>query len=125
MTDTPLAHRSIVLLAHGSRDPQWAAPIEAVASQIRARQPGMAVCCAYLELRSPTLPEATEALIAAGARQVKVFPLFLGVGKHVREDLPKLLTRLNTLHPDIAIELLPTAGEYELLTALLADIALS
>ena len=125
MTNTPISPRAIVLLAHGSRDALWSAPIEAVAARIRARQPATAVCCAYLELRSPTLVDAATALIAAGAREIRVFPLFLGVGKHAREDLPKLLATLKALHPDIAIELLPTAGEHEPLTALLADIALA
>ncbi len=125
MTPTPISPRAIVLLAHGSRDAQWAAPIEAVAARIRERQPTTAVCCAYLEMCSPTLPDAVSSLVASGALEVRVFPLFLGVGKHAREDLPKLMATAKALHPSIAIELLPTAGEHELLTALLADIALA
>lgn len=124
MTLKLISSRGIVLLAHGSRDPQWSAPIEAVATLIQARQPATAVCCAYLEMRSPTLPEAITALIAQGAHQIRVFPLFLGVGKHAREDLPKLMGTVQALHPDMPIELLPTAGEQARLTALLADIAL-
>ena len=63
--------------------------------------------------------------VAAGARQLRVFPLFFGVGKHAREDLPLLLAQLRAAHPDVAIELLPAAGEDDRLTALMADIALS
>ena len=116
--------RAIVLFAHGSRDPQWRLPIEAVAAQIRARQPTAAVSCAYLEMCSPSLPDAAALLIAEGAREVRVFPLFLGVGKHAREDLPMLLTSLQIEHPDVVFELLPTVGEDERLTALIAKIAL-
>jgi lipopolysaccharide export system permease protein len=43
--------RGIILLAHGSRDPQWREPIEAVAAQIRAVAPGTPVRCAYGALR--------------------------------------------------------------------------
>jgi sirohydrochlorin cobaltochelatase len=114
----------IVLFAHGSRDPLWRAPIEAVAAQIRVRQPDALVSCAYLEICTPSLPQAAAGLIAAGARQLRVFPLFLGVGKHAREDLPLLIADLRSAHPDVAIELLPAAGEYPQLTALMADIAL-
>ncbi|MGH8803210.1 MAG: sirohydrochlorin chelatase [Polaromonas sp.] len=121
-TSTPLG---IVLLAHGSRDPQWRAPIEAVAAQIHARQPGTKVCCAYLELCAPSLPEAAIYLIAAGARQIRIFPIFFGLGKHAREDLPRLVEQIRAAHPGVAVELLPTAGEYPQLTALMADIALS
>ncbi len=116
---------AIVLFAHGSRDPQWRLPIEAVAADIRARQPHTQVRCAYLELCSPSLPDAAADLIAAGASSIKVFPLFLGVGKHAREDLPLLIAEIRATHPEVRVQLLPTAGEYGQLTALMADIALA
>ena len=125
MTLLALPPRGIILLAHGSRDPQWRAPMEAVAARIRVRQPATPVCCAYLELCTPSLPEAATDLIAAGARRIRVFPIFFGVGKHAREDLPLRIEKLRLAHPDVTIELLPTAGEYEELTLLMADIALS
>ncbi|WP_332774872.1 sirohydrochlorin chelatase [Polaromonas sp.] len=115
----------IILFAHGSRDPQWQQPIEAVAAQIRARDPVALVCCAYLELGTPTLPQAATNLIAAGAQKIRAFPLFLGVGKHAREDFPRLIEQIRAEHPGIAVELLPTAGEHPRLTALMAEIALS
>ena len=115
----------VILFAHGSRDPQWRAPIEAVAEQIRQRTPHMPVRCAYLELCTPDLPAAAIELIAAGAHKIKVFPLFLGVGKHAREDLPLLMAQLRTAHPAVDFELLPTAGEHPALIALLTDLALA
>jgi sirohydrochlorin cobaltochelatase len=117
--------RGIVLFAHGSRDPLWRAPIEAVAAQIRARQPGTPVRCAYLELCTPSLAEAAAELAAAGVRHLRVFPLFLGVGKHAREDLPELIESLQAAHPGLEIELLPAVGENPQLIALMADIALA
>jgi sirohydrochlorin cobaltochelatase len=117
--------RGIVLLAHGSRDPLWRLPIEAVAAAIRARDPEALVCCAYLELCHPDLAQAATDLIAGGAHRIRVFPLFLGVGKHAREDLPLLVAQVRAQHPGVPVELLPTAGEHPQLTALMADIALS
>ncbi len=116
--------QAIVLFAHGSRDPLWRLPIEAVAGAIRARQPDAVVCCAYLEMCSPSLPEAAATLIAGGARGIRVFPLFLGVGKHAREDLPQLLASIRADHPEVELELLPTAGEDQRLITLMAEIAL-
>lgn len=121
----PETATAIILFAHGSRDPQWRVPIEAVAADIQARQPGVQVRCAYLELCTPSLPDAATDLIAAGAIRIRVFPLFFGVGKHAREDLPLLIEQLRAEHPHIPVELLPTAGEYAPVTALMADIALS
>lgn len=116
---------AIILFAHGSRDAQWREPIEAVAIQISRRQPQAQVRCAYLEICAPTLPEAAADLITQGAQQIKIFPLFLGVGKHAREDLPLLIDQLRAAYPGVVVELLPAAGEYPQLTNVLADIALS
>ena len=116
--------RGIVLFAHGSRDALWRLPIEAVAETIRSREPGSAVRCAYLELCDPTLRNAATELIAGGATAIRVFPLFLGVGKHAREDLPLLVAELRAEYPDVSIDLMPTAGENPALIALMADIAL-
>ena len=117
--------RGIILFAHGSRDPLWRLPIEAVALQVSNRQPDALVRCAYLEICSPSLPEAAASLVACGASQLRIFPLFLGVGKHAREDLPQLVDEIRTAYPDVVIELLPAAGEDDRLTALLADIAMA
>lgn len=120
-----MGRRGIILFAHGSRDPLWHLPLEAVADAIRARDASALVRCAYLELSQPDLAQAATDVIAAGARQIRVFPLFLGVGKHAREDLPGLVAQLRNQHPGVPVELMPTAGEHPQLTALMADIALS
>lgn len=114
----------VIVLAHGSRDPLWRAPVEAVAHQIRLADPDTGVCCAYLELCEPDLPTAAARLSSQGATTVRVLPLFFGMGKHAREDLPVLMSALATTHPDIRFDLLTTAGEDPRLTQLLARIAL-
>jgi sirohydrochlorin cobaltochelatase len=114
----------VILFAHGSRDPLWRAPIEAVAHDIRRRQPGTAVRCAYLELCTPSLADAADELVAQGARELRILPMFLGMGKHAREDLPALTAALQQAHPGVRVVSLPAVGENPRLTALLADLAL-
>ena len=114
----------IVLFAHGSRDPQWHRPMLAVAERIGQIQPNVTVQCAYLELTPPSLPEAVQTLAAEGVRDVRVVPMFLGVGKHAREDLPLLLATLRQTHPELRIECQPAVGERTAVIDLLAQIAL-
>lgn len=115
--------QAIVLFSHGSRDPLWRAPIEAVAAQITLRHPDRLVCCAYLELCAPTLPQAIEALAAQDARQITVVPMFLGTGKHAREDLPALVEQLRQTHPTLEFTVQAAIGENPRMTALMAEIA--
>ena len=114
---------AIVLFAHGSRDPLWRAPMEAVAACIAAQQPGRNVACAYLELCAPSLPQACKELIGKGATQITVVPMFLGTGKHAREDLPVLVQALRQEHPGVQWQVQPAIGEDPRMTALMAEIA--
>lgn len=122
MTPSP-EKRAIVLFAHGSRDPLWHKPMEAVASTLAASQPDVSVRCAYLELSTPDLGTVCAELALQGCTHVSVVPLFLGVGRHAREDLPLLVKDLQQLHPAMAFALKPAVGEDPRLIQLLAQIA--
>lgn len=117
--------QGIIVFAHGSRDPLWKAPIEAVATKVRELSSQALATCAYLELTEPDIFQATTFLIAKGVNRIRVLPAFLGMGKHAREDLPVLIEQLKNKHAAIAFELLPAVGESAALTTLLAQLALS
>ena len=116
--------QAIVLFAHGSRDPLWHRPIQAVAERIRARSPQTHVHCAYLELTAPDLPTCVASLLQEGCTSLRILPMFLGIGKHAREDLPILITQLRHSHPELHIEVLPSVGEHPALIELMSDLAL-
>jgi sirohydrochlorin cobaltochelatase len=116
--------RAIVLFGHGSRDPLWRLPMETVATRLRAQRPQALVRCAYLELDAPSLPAAVHELAAAGASHVTVVPMFLGTGRHAREDLPALVEQLRASHPDVAFVLQKPVGEDGRVLNLIAQIAL-
>jgi sirohydrochlorin cobaltochelatase len=113
----------VILFAHGSRDPLWRLPIDAVAQRMQALQPGLPVAVAFLELTEPDLPHTVESLMKQGVAHVRIVPMFLGVGRHAREDLPELVQGLIEAYPQMSFELLPAIGEHPAMTALMADIA--
>jgi sirohydrochlorin cobaltochelatase len=115
--------KAIVLFAHGSRDPLWRLPVEAVAARLRAQHPDVPVRCAYLELTVPDLPSAVGELVSLGASQLTIVPMFLGTGRHAREDLPALVESLRQAHPAVTFALQQAVGEDPRVIELLAKIA--
>ena len=116
--------RGLILLAHGARDPAWAAPFEAVAARVRLRAPQAVVRLAFLELMPPSLAEAGAELAAGGCTRVDVVPVFLGGGGHVRRDVPALLDQLRAAHACVAWTLHGALGETPHVIAALADAAI-
>jgi sirohydrochlorin cobaltochelatase len=117
------SHHGIVLFAHGSRDPLWRAPIEAVQKHIAQNTPHVATRCAYLELTTPDLPQAVQDLVQEGAQSITIVPMFLGTGKHAREDLPQLVAGLRAHHPGVHFTVQGAIGEDARMVALMASIA--
>jgi sirohydrochlorin cobaltochelatase len=110
---------SIVLFAHGSREPEWAQPFERIASKLRKQ---FRVELAYLEQMRPTLDEALTSLVTEGAKRVRIVPLFLGHGGHIRNDLPKLAAQARARHADVEIVLEPAIGERQEVTDAIAAV---
>jgi sirohydrochlorin cobaltochelatase len=106
---TPQA--SLVLFAHGARDPEWAEPFRAIAARVAADRSDLSVRLAFLEFQGPALTEAIAELVAAGHRSIHVAPLFMAQGGHLKNDVPKLLAEIRGRHPGLAIDLLPAIGD--------------
>jgi sirohydrochlorin ferrochelatase len=79
---------TLVLVAHGTRDPAGAVEIDAVAAALRARlnsaAGGVPVEVAYADVREPGLTQVLRDLSGPAV----VVPAFLASGYHVRVDVP-------------------------------------
>jgi sirohydrochlorin cobaltochelatase len=115
--------KAVILFGHGSRDPLWRQPMDAVAARIAQRAPAVPVRCAFLELQQPTLAAAASELVNEGASGIAIVPMFLGTGKHAREDLPLLVAAVRAQHPQVQVEVRPAVGEDPRVLDLIAAIA--
>jgi sirohydrochlorin cobaltochelatase len=101
----------LILFAHGARDARWREPFERLLAKVAAQRPEVAVSLAFLELMQPDLAGAVDALAARGCDVVRVFPVFLGQGGHVRQSLPAAVDAVRRTHPSIRIDLQSAVGE--------------
>src|SRR2546427_572951 len=67
-------------------------------------------CCACTQSMRPSLEEAGAAL-AKSVRTIRVVPVFLGQGSHLKEDLPRLIAAVRGYYPGVEISLEPAIGE--------------
>ncbi len=80
----------------------YQAGLEALAAELKPAFNGELFAIAYNEFCAPTVEEAVETLIAAGARQIRVVPsMFTPGGSHSEREIPETLARLRNKHPEI------------------------
>jgi sirohydrochlorin cobaltochelatase len=103
--------QGIVLFAHGSRDPEWARPFKAIERILSSK--GIPVRLAYLEIMRPSLGEALADL-AREVDAIRIVPVFLGYGGHIRKDLPGLVA---AAQPKVKVTIDPPVGEHQAVIA--------
>ena len=103
--------QGLILFAHGSREPGWAEPFEQLAARVRVAAPQAQVRLAFLELMQPDLASAAAQLVSAGVDTIRIVPIFLGQGGHLRRDLPLLVNDLRAQFPEAKFAYAPAAGD--------------
>ena len=113
----------VVLVAHGSRA-ETANDAHRTLCERVASAAGVPVVPAFLELAEPSIPEGIDRAVALGATGVRVVPYFLHPGRHLREDLPRIVAEASDRHGATAsIELTTHVGDDPRMVQLLVDLA--
>ena len=114
---------SLILIAHGSKDPRWRKPFERLVGSLKSDLGENGVFLSYMEFAEPTLMDATAKAVNAGAKKVKVLPLFMAGGAHVDQDIPPQVEAIKKKFPDLNVELLSPIGEHPKFVELICQVA--
>ncbi|WP_096370455.1 sirohydrochlorin chelatase [Mycobacterium ulcerans] len=106
---------TLVLTAHGSRDPRSADNARAVAAALRRMRPNLDVRLAFLELCAPNFVDVLAEL--PDSQRAVVTPLLLASAYHARTDIPEQIARSGALGVREAAVL----GEDDRLVSVLRD----
>lgn len=91
----------VVILGHGSRDPEANAQFEQLVDDFRATHPDLDVSHGYVEIASPSL-EAALSASALRNTHVVAAPLFLFGAGHLKNDVPIALDTARAQHPNVS-----------------------
>jgi sirohydrochlorin cobaltochelatase len=100
ISDRPASFASVLLVGHGSRDPQANQEFEDLVAAYRAAHGEFRVSHCYVELAQPSLSSALKTA-AGGSDEVIVVPLFLFAAGHVKNDIPIALEAARREHPNV------------------------
>lgn len=78
----------LVVAGHGTRVREGQDECRRLVQRVASLLPDVRVSDAYVELMTPTIPDAVGAALDAGDGHAIVVPLMLGAGGHVLDDIP-------------------------------------
>ncbi|MGB5697382.1 MAG: CbiX/SirB N-terminal domain-containing protein [Polyangiales bacterium] len=105
--------RAVLLIDHGSRRPQANALLNEVSALVKQRLgAGSVVEPAHMEIAEPTIAQGFARCVEQGATMVIVHPFMLAPGRHVTEDLPRLVAQAASAHQGVTFAMAAPLGSH-------------
>ncbi len=111
---------ALLLVDHGSRRAEAHESLMSMAALLQKMRPDLIVRAAHMELAAPDIAQGVADCLAAGAREIVVFPFMLAPGRHAAEDIPRLAAEAMAGRPGVALRVAEPLGVH----AKLAEIVL-
>ena len=112
---------AILLVDHGSRHDEANRVIESIAKRVRALAPERLVEIAHMELAMPSVAEAIDTCVDAGASEIVLQPFFLAPGRHTTHDIPRLVREACVRHPQLIVRVSAPLGPDDRLADLVLE----
>ena len=92
---------ALLLVDHGSRFKEANQMLADVAAMVKRLAGLEEVYYAHMELAEPTIAQAFEACVKAGAGAIVVHPYFLSPGRHSTTDIPRMVAEAAQKFPGV------------------------
>jgi sirohydrochlorin ferrochelatase len=116
-----MAGQALLLVDHGSRQPEANAVLDEVAALVRGLRPGLTVHVAHMSMAQPDIGQGFEQCVRDGATEVIVHPYMLGPGRHAQTDIPAQVAACAARHPGVTFRITPPLGVHRKLGEIILD----
>lgn len=97
------SHPPLVLLGHGTRDPDGRQAFLDFAERFQAYDPSRPIVPCFLELTEPLLQSGIDRCVDLGYHEMTVLPVLLFAARHSKFDITTALDRARQRHPQITL----------------------
>lgn len=121
--------RGVLLIDHGSRrsdaHDSLMAAAQLLSQQLHLCGADAVVEIAHMEIAEPTIAQGIAHCVRQGVTRLTVVPCFLSRGRHVMEDVPKLVAQAAVIHSELVVTISPPLLELAGFIPMLADAVLT
>ena len=113
--------KAVLLISHGSRFSQTEQEVKEFVVQLKQPSDIPIVEYAFLEIVRPNIPEGIDICVEKGATKVIILLNFLNAGKHVDEDIPRIIDEARGKYPDVIFTITQPVGKHDQIVKLFLD----
>jgi len=111
----------VLLISHGSRFSKTKEEVKILVRRLRESSSINIFEYAFLEIETPSIPDGIETCIQKGATDILILLNFLNSGRHVDEDIPKIIEKAKRQYPNISFHISKPVGQHENIIKLFLD----
>lgn len=104
--------KGIIVIGHGSRSKEAQKQFMNTVDMVRRKVDYPVEGC-FMELAKPGFDETVDKIVAEGATDILVYPLFLFAGIHIKEDVPQIIEEKLKSLTGIQMKMLKPLGDRE------------
>ena len=114
--------KAVLVVSHGSHSLKTKREVAALIRKLRRQTKIPIVKFAFLEIESPSIPEGIDLCVKKGAKEILITLNFLNSGKHVDEDIPRIIRETKTKYPAMKFKITKPVGQHPKITHLFLDL---
>ncbi len=114
--------KAVLLISHGSHSPKTKDEVIALIKRLKSLSRVEIFEYAFLEIESPSIPQGIDHCVRQGAREVIILLNFLNSGRHVNEDIPRIVSEAKQKYPNVKIKITPPVGQHPKIDELFVEL---
>ena len=114
--------QSVLVISHGSHSKQTIKEVRALTTLLKEKSKRPIVDYAFLEIASPSIPEGIDACVKKGADEIVILLNFLNSGRHVDQDIPRIVSQARRKHPKVKIRVTNPVGQHPRIVELFREL---
>ncbi len=113
---------AILVISHGSHSPKTKQEVIALCQKLKTKLDPAIVEYAFLEIDKPSIPDGINHCLQKGATHVTVLLNFLNAGKHVDQDIPRIIKEAQRRYPNVTFHTTIPVGQHSKIPELFMDL---
>ena len=103
---------SVLLVSHGSHSPKAKQEVARLVAGLQKKSRIKIFLYAFLEIESPSIPEGIDICVKKGATEVTVLLNFLNSGKHVDQDIRRIIKEAQKKYAHVKFQITKPIGQH-------------